>query len=395
MARNKRAHNSSLLTIRSTLLLLACLTFLVMAAIPLVTRWLTARPGGSPVDMRQILGVYEIALQLFLRVFVVVWIFFLGGCFASFFNVVAWRVPRGRGILGPSRCPYCNNKLPFSANLPVYGWLSSRGRCQTCKLPISPRYLIVEIVLGTIFLAIAIAGLFCGGWYLPIRPIDPDWGIAHFVLEPKFDLLQIVVYHLIVVCLLFLFALVRIDKKPIPNSVAFAALISTVGFQILWPWVQQTQWPPGPVSDTPRDLSFWTTLLMGVLGGAFCGWLMWISCSKRESKTGRRECLLGMIIVGMAFGFQFAFSVLLAILIFDALSILLGDTSRSPFQLAPTFKIGTFSLIALILWRISCQFPFWPGPFSDPLSLLFVIGITTVLAFGIANFEESLFNPNI
>ena len=155
-----------------------------------------------------------------------VWVVVLGGCFGSFLNVVAWRVPNGRGILGSSKCPFCNTKLSFFSNLPFYGWLSSAGRCRTCKLPIPIRYLIAELVLGMIFLLIAIVGLGCGGWYLPTRPVDSEWGILNFVLVPKFDLLWIVIYHLIVLCHLYLFALIRVQRLAIPKSIIASALIA-------------------------------------------------------------------------------------------------------------------------------------------------------------------------
>jgi len=63
-------------------------------------------------------------------VFVIAWVFFVGSCFASFLNVVAWRVPRGKSILGSSHCPQCNIKLKFpQTNIPVLGWLKNGGRC--------------------------------------------------------------------------------------------------------------------------------------------------------------------------------------------------------------------------------------------------------------------------
>lgn len=357
-----------------------------MVFLPFVSQIFSNHPS---IAVSQTVAALQ-TVQLYLyRGFLVVWVVVLGGCFASFLNVVAWRVPNGRGIIDSSKCPFCNTKLSSTANLPFYGWLSSGGRCRTCKLPIPIRYLIVEVVLGLIFLLIAIVGLGCGGWYLPTRPIDPKWGILQFVLEPKFDLLRIVIYHLIVICHLYLFALVRIQKLTISNSIIASALIATIGFQFLWPEVQQAAWPSGTNEKLLWGPHFWSTIMMGGLTGAFCGWLIWLSNWRREPVVGIswKECFFGMLIVGIGFGFQFAISVLLAILIFDSLLILLGDTRGVLFLLSPISKIGSFCLIGLVFWRVTSYFPFWPGPFSDSASLSLAIGLAMVLGGFIAVFR--------
>jgi leader peptidase (prepilin peptidase)/N-methyltransferase len=56
----------------------------------------------------------------------------------------------------PSRCPHCEHRLAFWENLPVIGYAILRGRCHSCKTPISPRYLIVEIVAALLFLVSAL-----------------------------------------------------------------------------------------------------------------------------------------------------------------------------------------------------------------------------------------------
>ena len=82
-------------------------------------------------------------------------IFILGLCFGSFLNVCIYRLPRDLSVVRPrSACPGCEK--PDSAaydNIPVLSWLILRGRCRNCKAHISPRYLIVEVLTGAIFLA--------------------------------------------------------------------------------------------------------------------------------------------------------------------------------------------------------------------------------------------------
>jgi leader peptidase (prepilin peptidase)/N-methyltransferase len=52
-----------------------------------------------------------------------------------------------------SRCPACGHQLAWHENIPVLGWLRLKGRCSACGTRISPRYPIVELATGLLFLA--------------------------------------------------------------------------------------------------------------------------------------------------------------------------------------------------------------------------------------------------
>ena len=81
-------------------------------------------------------------------------IFVLGLAFGSFLNVCVYRLPRGLSVVRPrSSCPGCQQPIRSYDNIPVLSWLILRGRCRVCKIPISPRYLVVELLTGAIFLA--------------------------------------------------------------------------------------------------------------------------------------------------------------------------------------------------------------------------------------------------
>lgn len=72
----------------------------------------------------------------------------------SFLNVVIYRVPRGESVVHPrSHCPACGYMIPGWLNIPVLSWLFLRGRCAQCKTPISPRYPLVELLTGLLWLA--------------------------------------------------------------------------------------------------------------------------------------------------------------------------------------------------------------------------------------------------
>lgn len=79
-------------------------------------------------------------------------IFVLGLTFGSFLNVCIYRLPREKSVVAPrSACPHCGKLIPFYDNLPVLSWLLLRGKCRHCQEPISPRYLVVELITGLLF----------------------------------------------------------------------------------------------------------------------------------------------------------------------------------------------------------------------------------------------------
>jgi len=81
-------------------------------------------------------------------------IFVFGLAFGSFLNVCIYRLPRGLSVVAPrSACPQCQHPIAFYDNLPVLSWLILGGRCRHCKTRITPRYLLIELLTGALFLA--------------------------------------------------------------------------------------------------------------------------------------------------------------------------------------------------------------------------------------------------
>ncbi len=74
----------------------------------------------------------------------------------SFLTVVVHRVPAGLSIVAPrSRCPGCLATIRPIDNVPVLSYLAMRGRCRSCREPISIRYPLTEIATALCFSAVA------------------------------------------------------------------------------------------------------------------------------------------------------------------------------------------------------------------------------------------------
>ena len=81
-------------------------------------------------------------------------VFVFGLAFGSFLNVCVYRLPRDLSVVSPrSACPNCKQPIAFYDNIPVLSWIILRGRCRHCKTAITPRYLFVELLTGTLFFA--------------------------------------------------------------------------------------------------------------------------------------------------------------------------------------------------------------------------------------------------
>ncbi len=85
-------------------------------------------------------------------------IFNLGVCLGSFANVCIYRLPKNKQIIsGRSFCPKCKKKIIWYDNLPLISFLFLNGKCRKCNKVISPRYFIVELITGFIFLLILLS----------------------------------------------------------------------------------------------------------------------------------------------------------------------------------------------------------------------------------------------
>ncbi len=80
----------------------------------------------------------------------------LGLSVGSFLNVCVGRLPRGESLIRPrSRCPRCGAAIAWYDNIPVFSWLVLRGRCRSCREPISWTYPALELLTAAIWVGLA------------------------------------------------------------------------------------------------------------------------------------------------------------------------------------------------------------------------------------------------
>ena len=115
------------------------------------------------------------------------WLFAMGCCIGSFLNVVIYRLPREKSLVHPgSSCPHCGQVIRFYDNIPLLSWLILRAKCRRCKGPISPRYFIVELLTGSVFLGLYLAYFHTNVW--PSLHINGAWFVylIHIILLSAF-----------------------------------------------------------------------------------------------------------------------------------------------------------------------------------------------------------------
>ncbi len=94
-------------------------------------------------------------------------VFAAGACVGSFINLIAWRLPRGQGIINPeSHCGACGRSLAWFENIPVLSCLILRGRCRTCRTSFGFEHVVVELAMGALFVATYLM-LYAGPWRFP------------------------------------------------------------------------------------------------------------------------------------------------------------------------------------------------------------------------------------
>ena len=195
-----------------------------------------------------------------------IWLFCVGASVGSFLNVVAYRLPLGLNLVRPgSRCPHCRRPIRIYDNLPALGWFLLRGKCRDCRAAISFRYPLVEILVGLLFVLLAVADVFLvddgnretiGGVRLALTNWEP-WPLwAQYIL------------HAMLLATLVGAALIDYDGHRTPWRLFAPVMLAGLLVPLLWPEVRR--WPALPALAT-GPLAGLVDGILGLAAGALAG----------------------------------------------------------------------------------------------------------------------------
>src|SRR5437667_1078552 len=245
----------------------------------------------------------------------------LGAMIGSFLNVVIHRLPREQSIVLPnSACPACGTAIHFYDNIPIFSFLLLRGRCRSCRRPISPRYPAVE-ALGALLFALVTwrDGL---SFALPF-----DIALAAAML-----------------------ALVFIDSEHmiLPNAITYPGILFALITRVAVPYLDGASHfddLPYLISVFP-EVPVWGVSLIGAAIGALAGggslWLMGFIWKRlRGVEAMGMGDIKMMLMVGAFLGWRPA-----------ALTILIGVFSGSLAGIALMFRRGRRNLQMMLPFGI-------------------------------------------
>lgn len=292
------------------------------------------------------------------------WFFSLGATIGSFLNVVAYRLPRRESIVFKrSRCPQCGTQIKGRDNVPIFGWLMLGGRCRACQTPISPRYPIVELITGGLFLTFYFVELISGGANIPVRQPNTFRGVVWIIMYTKWDLVGFYLYHCLTLSVLLSCVLIDIDHQQVRARTRwFVAVMLLVP---LWIWPSLI--PVPFLADGSQWLSasrFQTGLqyvIGGGLGAALGALSKWAICSERTRVKPPGQVASFLAVVGMALGWQ----AVIVVTLFGLLLRMFAGAIAGERGLSLPFTVMLFVAFVShhIVWRWSIEYgsPWWPS----------------------------------
>ncbi len=219
-------------------------------------------------------------------------VFIVGAVVGSFLNVCIYRLPLEKSIIWPgSRCGHCFQPIRWYDNLPVLSYLLLRGRCRTCGMSYSPRYLVIELVTALCFV-----GLF----YLEVVHNASNLDAA--VLGPqRFATGRFVIwcFHTVLFCFLLVASVCDLDYQMIPLSLTVTGTLVGLIWSVVCPW----PWPylPGQVARVAPAAPFWF-LRPDALKTALVAWPVWWPLPNLLQPGGNWQTGLATSLAGVAAG---------------------------------------------------------------------------------------------
>ncbi|MFG0266183.1 MAG: prepilin peptidase [Rhodopirellula sp. JB055] len=272
---------------------------------------------------------------------------YIGACWGSFLNVVAYSLPRGESIaLRSSACPKCGVPIRRIDNLPIFSYLNLGGRCRDCGVTIPVRYLIVELVAAGIFASLFLFELVTGAANVPGFQHYTFTGILWIILYTKWPVVGIVLYHAALMCTLLTLALTDLDRRRLPAWFGWTSVLIFAGLPMIASQLQPfTLALPSSVPDAASRAA---TILVGAVTGGVLGIAI-----QRVSQLGKRcrALPLALTLIGISLGWQ-ATVTITAIFVLLLLTVRHFDTSGARRRLLqPTAVLLAAVMIHHPLWK--------------------------------------------
>ena len=311
------------------------------------------------------------------------WFFVFGSVIGSFMNVVVYRTPRGKSIIGPSRCPQCDNAIRWHDNVPIVGWFFLKGKCRDCGLPISFRYPTVEFVTACLFLVLAIAELFSGGSNLPGAKVEQWLGFTGLLSGSEIDwlLVGMVALHALLLSSLFCWALMCVDEQAIPRAQIWGLWCIGLAVPVVWPDIH-------PLSLTGEAVgagdigNHWGGFQTAVFGLSAAGviYLAWVGLERyvvrhmfahaSVSQEANTAFCAGMGAIGLMLGWQAVVSILFLTALSRGIFALSSFKSAKLRATPLLIDVLLATVIHLCFWNRLWLLPSWPGAGSFTTALL-------------------------
>lgn len=318
----------------------------------------------------------------------ILFLFLLGTITGSFLNVCIFRIPQQQHFWSqlraltnpPSSCPRCRTRIAWQDNIPIVSWLRLRGRCRHCRMWISMRYPLVELLNGLLFVLLYRAEI-PGPWplmsasclYTP--EIGPQVVPGLGTLSPGLFLHIRYFYHLVLVESLVVASFIDLDRREIPDASTLPAMaVGLLGglifgrvhvlpvwyensgllfsfTRLIWPDWNVAAWP-----DVPEWFTTWPHLhgllvsVAGIVVGGGVTWLVRIIGFRvlRREAMGFGDVIL-MAVIGSFLGWQMAIIA---------------------FFLAPVCALGV--VLVQLLFKRDRYIPY--GPYLSLGALLVIVG---------------------
>ncbi len=150
-----------------------------------------------------------------------------GAAVGSFLNVCIHRLPLRVSLAWPaSHCPNCRAPVKPYDNVPIFSYIWLGGRCRSCRMPISIKYPLIELVTAAVFL----------GTFLLFEP-------------------PVLFQRLIFACAMIVLAVIDLEHRILPDVITLPGIVLGFVFSLFM--------PPG-----------WRESLAGLVAGGGSLWLM-------------------------------------------------------------------------------------------------------------------------